>query len=130
MAEYIVEAESLQALEKMKAWHVSSLWEPDYGDAIYFAETRGKAHQMAFKSDQFEFSEWNDLRVVRSKVFDQYYTEGRTCMDWDNATDKRILVQHGWTCLPEDFDMCDYCSGKEWCDAYQEYLRDDGHQAY
>lgn len=108
----------------MKAWHVSE----DVGDGgstIVFAETRGKAHQLAMGTDTCEGAEWNDVRVVRAKAFDEYYTEGKHEMDWDNKEDRIVLVKHGWSCLEPDWTYdCKFCAAQEWCGTYQDHLAD------
>ena len=109
----------------MKAWHVSNKYEPDYGSMIVFAETRGKAQAMAMSSELGEDSEWNDLWVVRAKAFDEYYTEGKREMEWDNDKDRIALVQHGWSCLEPDWDDCKYCPAQEFCDRYQDWLKEE-----
>lgn len=108
----------------MKAWHVSE----DVGDGgstIVFAETRGKAHHLAMGTETCEDAEWNDVRVVRAKAFDEYYTEGKREMDWYSMTDRIAMVKNGWYCIDPEWIYCKTCDASEYCSSYQEHLLDD-----
>lgn len=109
----------------MKAWHVNDEKSYEGGSAIVFAETRGKAHQLALRTDACEDAEWNDVRVLRAPAFDKYYTEGKWEMDWYTKADRIAMVQNGWSCLEPEWDDCKFCEASEWCGPYQDYIREE-----
>lgn len=107
----------------MKAWVVND----DYRDgmAVVFAETRGKAHQMAMKTDACEDSEWNDIRVRRMPCMDSHWEPGKWEMDWYLDEDRIALVKEGWYCIEPQYDKaCPTCPAAEWCGPYQDRLEE------
>lgn len=101
----------------MKAWYVRDKWE-DYV-AVVFAETRGKAHELATHTDCCLDSAWTDIIVRRFPEMDSLY-RGTWEMDWDNMTDRVALVSHGWTC-GEDMagEECADCEARSMCSWYE-----------
>ena len=111
----------------MKAWWVSDRWERDFGTEVVFAETRGKAVVIAQGLDNFQDSEFMDLRATRVKDYDKYYKPGKTHMDWNIDEDRIVLAQNGCHCHPDYVDYeddCPFCCAKDVCDLYQEYLEE------
>ena len=111
----------------MKSWYVEHRWEPDYGSEIIFAETGGQAKAYALSLDTFEDSSYTDLRVTRAICFDEYYTEGKKRMDFDNDDDRIALCKHGLHCYTEyvDYDNdCPNCPAKDFCSLYEGYLEE------
>ena len=110
----------------IKAWHATD-WYKEYS-VVIFAETRGKAHYLATKSDAFEDSEWNDIRVIRLPQMDKMY-RGNTEMDWDSAEDRIALVKDGWYCNDDYVDYekdCPSCPAAQFCDIFKEEKYEDG----
>jgi len=108
----------------MKAWHVLDD-DSERGNTVVFAETRGKAHQLAMHTDACEDSNWNDVRVLRMPSMDSHWEPGKWQMDWCLAKDRIALVKEGWHCIEPRFDTdCPNCPAAEWCGPYQDYLED------
>ncbi|MDE7406459.1 MAG: hypothetical protein K2M89_06275 [Clostridiales bacterium] len=106
----------------MKAWLVRR---KDEGTAtVVFAETRGKAKQVAmWYSDGFEDVGFCDIEATRLPEIDKYYKKGKIEMDWDNPQDRIVLVDKcGFRCEYVDLDLCDKCSAREYCGAYEEFI--------
>ena len=110
-----------------KAWRIED--EASYigGCTVVFAETRGKAHALAQKTDCCEYAEWNDIRVTRITEMDKHY-RGKWEMDWSEPEDRIALVKEcGWSCNAEYLDRecdCPVCPAAEWCDDYQDWKQD------
>ncbi|MFR2262599.1 MAG: hypothetical protein ACLS5S_02190 [Faecalibacterium sp.] len=95
----------------MKAWNVHQ----KYGDAtaIVFAETAGKAKTTALATENFWGSDFLDVEVHRQPGADQFYTPGKTEMDWCDPQDRINMVKYfGFTCL-EHVEECHFCPAKE-----------------
>lgn len=113
----------------MKAWKVYNTYEVDEsGMTVVFAETRGKAHLIAMRTECCEGAEWNDVRVVRCSEMDKRY-HGFSEMEWDDPEDRIVLVKEcGWHCQPDWLDMeddCKRCPAAEWCDYYKDWLAEN-----
>lgn len=107
----------------MKAWIVTP--KGDYYSEIIFAETRGGAKSFAL--DFLEDCSFTDIRVRRAPNADKYYKEGKSYLDWYNPEDRIALVKDcGFTCHYEyfDFDECEECPAKIYCDLYKDKLRE------
>ena len=76
----------------MKAWNVHQ----KYGDAtaIVFAETAGKAKTTALATENFWGSDFLDVEVHRQPGADQFYTPGKTEMDWCDPQDRINTVSY------------------------------------
>jgi len=105
----------------MKAWTVDDGGYGDYGTAIVFAETRGKAKALCYHSDTFEDVEWNYLRVRRFPKYDQYY-DGRAWVDFwkDEEHRVRLVRDFGWSCVEPIDSECKECPAKRWCKGEEE----------
>lgn len=89
-----------------------------YGDAtaIVFAETAGKAKTTALATENFWGSDFLDVEVHRQPGADQFYTPGKTEMDWCDPQDRINMVKYfGFTCL-EHVEECHFCPAKEFCE--------------
>ena len=107
----------------MKAWIVSDK-NAEYGSAIIFADTRGRAISLAMQfEDTFEDCEWTDIRARRFKSYDQYY-DGRSIPDpWQDDEHRiRLVKEYGWMCHdPEDVCEGNSCPAKEYCEYYKTH---------
>ena len=100
----------------MKAWKVFDANEWDCGVQIVFAETREKAKVLMYRSENFEDTEWNDLRAKRFKEFDKYYKGTQTPDVWLDDEMRTILVRdYGWSCVETFESECKICPAKKWC---------------
>lgn len=109
----------------MKAWLVRE--KDEFCAEVVFAETKGKARSLALATDCCEDAQFTDIEVRRMPELDKYYTEGKWRFDWFDPQDRLVLVKEGgFVCDYEcrDYDECPHCSAKEYCDQYQDYLRD------
>ena len=107
----------------MKAWRVCDKADYVGGSTVVFAETRGKAHELALHTDCCEDAEWNDVRVTRIPAMDKMY-RGKDEMDWYEPEDRIALVKEGWYCLDCDIEYCEKCPAAEWCGHYQDWKDD------
>ena len=100
----------------MKAWTVSD-YNAEYGVIIVFAETRGKAKQIALNnSDQFEDCIWTDLWVRRFKDYDEFYTGEELVDFWNDVQHRiRLVKDFGWSCIVTIEAECINCPAREWC---------------
>ena len=109
----------------MKAWRVGSKYVQ--WSTVVFAETRGKARALALTTDACEDADFCDIEVYRMPQADKCYTDGKVEMDWYNPKDRLVLVRDcGYTCDYDAFGLeyCADCSGKGYCDQYQDYIRE------
>lgn len=84
--------------------------------AIVFAETAGKAKTTALATENFWGSDFLDVEVHRQPGADQFYTPGKTEMDWCDPQDRINMVKYfGFTCL-EHVEECHFCPAKEFCE--------------
>lgn len=98
----------------MKAWIVSPKYE--FGSAVVFAETRGKAKSLALCTSCCEDANFCDIEVSRAQQMDKYYVEGKTEMDWFNPKDRIALVKEcGFYCEDPVAECCECCPAKEFC---------------
>lgn len=108
----------------MKAWVVNI--KDNFDATVIFAETRGKARNLARYTDACDGAEYCDIEVHRLPKADRHYTEGKTEMEWGNPQDRLTLVKEfGFGCEYADLVKCEYCSAREYCGAYEDYMRDN-----
>lgn len=105
----------------MKAWIVSDLY--DEYSTVVFAETRNKAKVAALSTDVCEDMSYIEIRPIRFKEADDMY-EGRYELDWREPKARRFLVDHGWSCVEFEPDMCEDCPANDICEKYKDYLTD------
>ena len=112
----------------MKAWRVEDTESYEGGYTVVFAETRGKAHDLARHTECCEYAEWCDIRVTRIPAMDKMWKPGKTEMNWMDLDDRIALVKEcGWCCNHEYLDRerdCTLCPAAEWCDDYQDWKED------
>ena len=106
----------------IKAWFVrNEKSETDFATVV-FAETRGKAHSLAMRTEACEDAEWVNIYVRRVPTLDKEY-RGRWEMDWFNVEDRIALVRDAnFVCTYEMDDAdcdCEDCPATEWCDRYE-----------
>lgn len=107
----------------MKAWLVKH--KDEFGATVVFAETRGKARAMAINTDACEDADFCDIEARRRPQLDKYYQKGKKEMDWYDDKDRLALVKEaGFRCEDVDFDWCEDCPAKEYCDMYQDYIEE------
>lgn len=88
---------------------------------VIFAETAGKAKSYALCCEEFEDAEYINLEVTRIKEMDKYATQGKIKMEWENPSDRIILVRDcGFTCFEPTKFECEVCSAKNYCDIWGE----------
>ena len=110
---------------KMKAWYVRDK-HTSFAE-IVFAETRGKAKVLALATDWGEDAEFTDIEAYRRPQIDKYYKSGKWHLEWEHPKDRIILVKEcNFTCDVDyfDWDECDVCSAREYCDLYKEKVRE------
>ena len=102
----------------MKAYKV---W-LDYGEGstIVFAKTRNEAKVIALSCDCCEGAEYIDVCIRRVKELDCLY-KGKSEIDWWDSETRIVLVRDfGWQCYDPQYDDCEDCPAKDYCDAYKE----------
>lgn len=107
---------------KLKAWQVEEEYE-GYA-TIVFAETRNKAKYLATQYDE-TLHEYNyvEVRAIRIPQLDKYAGNKPYVMDFENDKDRLIMVRDaGFGCLEPDYDDCEKCVAKNYCDEYQNHL--------
>lgn len=105
----------------MKAWLVRV--KDEFCATVVFAETRGKARSLALHTDTCEDANFTDIEVNRKPQMDKYYTENKKEMEWEDPQDRIALVKDcGFVCDYDyrDWEDCENCSAKEYCDSYAE----------
>ena len=114
----------------MKAWRVSDEASEVGGCTVVFADTRGKAHVLALRTDCCEDAEWTDVRVTRLPEMDKMWKPGKWEMNWYDAEDRTALVKEcGWYCSETNGrEDCLICPAAEWCDDYQEWKQEEGNE--
>lgn len=111
----------------MKAWLVRK--EGEFCATVVFAETRGKARALATHTEACEDVDFIDIEVRRKPQMDKYYEDGKKEMDWFNSKDRIALVKDANFVCDADYlqwEDCDTCSAKEYCDRYQDHLENEG----
>ena len=94
---------------------------------VVFAESSNKAKALALHTDCFQDFAYTELRTRREPRLDKYY-RGVSEMDWDHSEDRIALVKEcGFVCAEDgmEWEDCEDCPAKEWCDSYQERGMDD-----
>lgn len=107
---------------KLKAWQVEEEYE-GYA-TIVFAETRNKAKYLATQYDE-TLHEYNyvEVRAIRIPQLDKYAGNKPYVMDFEVDKDRLIMVRDaGFRCLEPEYDDCEKCVAKDYCDEYQDYL--------
>lgn len=108
----------------MKAWLVKE--KDEFAAEVVFAETRGKAKSLAKYTDACWDTSFVDIRVTREPAVDKFYKEGKWHLDWEDPEDRVLLVSIcNFRCEYVDLDVCNQCSAKEFCDAYQDHLLEE-----
>ena len=111
----------------MKAWQVSL--KDEFCADVVFAETRGKARSLALRTDCCEDALFTDIEVHRRPQADKYYQDGKWHLDWDDPKDRIALVKDcGFVCSCDyhEWEDCESCSAREYCDLYKDYQADKG----
>lgn len=95
-----------------------------YGTVV-FAENTGQAKCILLGTWEFEGFDYIELRVRRAPELDSEY-RGHSEMDWEDDLDRLALVKNGWSCHDDCFDPddCERCTGRDYCDRYEEYLEE------
>lgn len=107
----------------MKAWIVNV--KDEFCSTVVFAETRGKAKSIALHTDCCEDADFCDIEIRRLPHIDKYYKEGKTELDWLDKKDRIILVKEcGFRCEYIEEYWCEWCSAKEYCEPYQDYIEE------
>jgi len=97
-----------------------------------FSETASKARYLAFEwcDEIFEGTYYNfgefirGISIRRFQNGDNQY-RGHHVMDWCDNEDRLFLVKEcGWACCDETDIECDSCVACEYCDRYEEWLKD------
>lgn len=107
----------------MKAWKANVDWENC--SVIVFAETRGEARQMALSllNEWYTDCRFIDVKVRRVPQADSLWLN-RDYMLWDNPEDRLFLVKElGWYCEYPEYEICEDCIAKEYCDYYNDILK-------
>lgn len=106
----------------MKAWFVRDKYE--FTATVVFAETRGKARNLARYTDACEGADFCDIEVHRLSRMDKYYRKGKIEMEWEYPADRLALVKDcGFRCECVDFDNCEGCSARDYCGAYKDVIK-------
>lgn len=109
----------------MKAWHVQGKNNYYSYSTVVFAETVGKAKQLALYTDSCEDENFIDILARRIPELDQYYKPGKREMDWYDEADRITLVKLGWHCVEPHYADCPHCAASEWCDVYLGYKAEE-----
>ena len=108
----------------MKAYIASTKYE-NYM-TIVFAETAGQARSIAMHTDACCDAEFTDIEVRRYSKADNQY-DGSSELDWFNPKHRLFMVSEcGFSCVEADYADCKSCIAKEKCEAYQDYLAEEG----
>lgn len=99
----------------MKAWQANS--EYSEGSVVVFAETAGKAKQIALKTDELSDEQYTDIRVNRLPKIDRFYKEGKAIVDWYEDKDIRLelVKEYNWGCLEPLVECCEACQAEKYC---------------
>ena len=114
-------------MAEMKAWLVRE--KDEFGAAVVFAETRGKARAMAAHTECCEDVSFCDIEVYRRPALDKYYVAGKWGMDWCNFEDRVALVKDGGFVCDREYwepEDCERCPATEYCDMYQDMKLEGG----
>ncbi len=105
----------------MKAYVVGT--KDEFERTVVFAETAGKARNLARYTDACEDADFCDIEVHRSPKLDKYYKKGKVEMEWDNSEDRIALVKEAnFRCEFAELDLCEGCAAREFCGTYEEYM--------
>lgn len=89
-------------MKKLKAYIVEEKNGATGFATVVFAETPGKARQLAQSTDACEDLDFIDIRAIRAPALDECYR------GWDEMNWYEI-----------DHPKCDPCPAKEWCGRYE-----------
>lgn len=90
---------------------------------VVFAETAGKAKQIAVGTEAFCDFDFTEIRVRRKPELDAFY-RGKSEMDWFNDEDRAAMVRYaGFYCVYPEYADCKSCSAKEWCEVFTLQLK-------
>lgn len=98
----------------MKAWKVNS----EYSECsvVVFAETAGKAKQIALKTDELCEERYVDIKVNRLPKIDRFYKEGKAIVDFEDEDIRLELVkEYNWACLEPTYRECSVCLAEKYC---------------
>jgi hypothetical protein len=104
-------------MKAYKAWDTESL---DNASTIVFAESASVAKSIATETYACEDAEFVNIRVSRLPEFDSHY-RGAKEIDWDNPSDRKAMVELGWTCIETSLE-CDTCIGKSVCGRWTDAI--------
>ena len=108
---------------KLKAWQAYN-YNVEYSTVV-FADTRGKARALAMNTDAFEDTPFTEIRICRLPQLDNEY-RGHWEMDWYDDKDRLALVKKcSWQCVEPEFDDCETCVAKEYCEYYADYTKNN-----
>lgn len=99
----------------MKAWQANS--EYSEGSVVVFAETAGRAKQIAMGTDELCEERYIDIRVSRLPKIDRFYKEGKAIVDWNEDEDIRLelVKEYNWACLKPLVECCEACQAEKYC---------------
>lgn len=109
-------------MNDMKAWLVE---EPDEGYAtIVFAKRRNKARYLAIQYDEsLQDYRYDEVRATRMPQLDECAGDSPYVMDFNIDEDRLIMVRDaGFSCFEPEYDDCEKCVAKDYCDKYEDYL--------
>ena len=101
-------------MTKEKAWIVSNRFY-EYV-AVVFAETRGKARELALCTGYFEDCRFIDISAVRLPEADHLCPEKGFELDWDIPEHREMLYKIGYRCLDSALKNCIDCPCKDYCE--------------
>ena len=103
----------------MKAYIVGE--KDSFERTIVFAETAGKARNLARYTDACEDCDFCDIEVRRFPKLDKYYKNGKSEMEWENPQDRIAIVKEAnFRCEYVEKIICEDCPAKKYCEAYKE----------
>ena len=109
-------------MSDMKAWMVEDVNEEQV--AIVFAETRNKAKYLATQYDEgLQDYRYDEMRATRMPQLDKCAGDSPYVMDFAIDEDRLIMVRDaGFTCLEPEYEDCEKCVAKDYCEVYEDYL--------
>ena len=113
-------------MNDMKAWMVEDVNEEQV--AIVFAETRNKAKYLATQYDEgLQDYRYDEMRATRMPQLDKCAGDSPYVMDFAIDEDRLIMVRDaGFTCLEPEYEDCEKCVAKDYCEVYEDYLESKG----
>lgn len=80
---------------------------------VVYATTYSGAKNVIYHKVDPEMPNYLHIRVRRVQKLDRYY-RGNDFLNWDDPTDKRVLIKAGFECIPRDGE-CEHCALAEEC---------------